>query len=300
VTIGLGCGSAHFHISRRPLPGTETMMPNYGGLVDRRARVLRVDNERGEAIAVLFHFSCHPTSKSGSDGIISPDYPGFARAEIEKTLGCPALFMPGCFGNVRPNLLSETGGFASATEDQLIELGRALAKGVCNAAKAIRTSPISTGIEAAQTTLTLPFAAPAPEAELKAIAEDPQGHPLRISWAKKTLELSKSGKMPASESAIMQMMRIGPLQLITIPGEPVQEIGHAIERSLSAQKDIEDVWPMGYSNDIVGYLCTKRHYLEGGYEPNAYPYFERPAPYDDEETHIFQTAEKLVKQRNKA
>jgi hypothetical protein len=297
VTIGLGCGSAHFNINRRPLPGATatSMAVNYGGVVDRRARVLRVDDEQGHAIALLFHYSCHPTSKGGSEGFISPDYPGFARAEIERTVGCPALFMPGCFGNIRPNLLNENGGFASATEKQLEELGRALAKGVCSAAKTIRTTR-ATGVEAAQAALTLPYGQPLSEAELQQIVDDPNAHALRIPWARKMLEQFKTGQMPREERSTMQMVRVGPLQLITIPGEPVQEIGHAIERSLIARQDVEEVWPVGYANDMVGYLCTQRHHEEGGYEPNAYPYFDHPAPFVDEEMHIVQTAEKLGKQ----
>jgi hypothetical protein len=293
VTIGLGCGSAHFNINRRPFPGTTAMAVNYAGVVDRRARVLRVDDEQGHAIALLFHYSCHPTSKGGSEGFISPDYPGFARAEIERTMGCPALFMPGCFGNIRPNLLKENGGFASATEKQLEELGRALAKGVCSAAKAIRTRQAG-GVEAAQAALTLKYGAHLSEPELQQIVDDPEAHALRIPWARKMLEQLKTGQMPREERSTMQMVRVGPLQLITIPGEPVQEIGHAIERSLIAQQDIEEVWPVGYANDMVGYLCTQRHHEEGGYEPNAYPYFGHPAPFLDEEKQIVQTAEKLA------
>src|SRR5439155_23371603 len=40
VRLGLGGGSVHFNINRRPLPGAGGMIPNYGGVVDRRARVL--------------------------------------------------------------------------------------------------------------------------------------------------------------------------------------------------------------------------------------------------------------------
>lgn len=70
VTLGLGCGSAHFNINRRPLPGASSMTLNYGGIVDRRVRVLHVTGENSTPLATLFHYACHPTTLSGANGII--------------------------------------------------------------------------------------------------------------------------------------------------------------------------------------------------------------------------------------
>ena len=84
VTLGLGCGSAHFNINRRPLPGASSMTLNYGGIVDRRVRVLQITGENGIPLATLFHYSCHPTTLSGSKGIISPDFRALPAAELNK------------------------------------------------------------------------------------------------------------------------------------------------------------------------------------------------------------------------
>ena len=124
VALGLGCGWAAFNINRRqPAPVDKAsldMTLNYGGIVDRRARLLRIDKADGSPLAVLFHYSCHPTTKGGKDGMMSPDYPGIARTSIENQLGCHALYMPGCFGNVRPAIIDkQTGGFGNATKEQL-------------------------------------------------------------------------------------------------------------------------------------------------------------------------------------
>ena len=80
-----------------------------------------------------------------------------------------------------------------------------------------------------------------------------------------------------------------------IPGEPVLEIGLAIEKQLWGKLDAEDIWPVGYANDEIGYLCTERQHLEGGYEPNAFPYYGEPAPFRGEERAIVETAESLVR-----
>jgi hypothetical protein len=45
---------------------------------------------------------------------------------------------------------------------------------------------------------------------------------------------------------------------------------------------------------MLGYLVTERQKAEGGYEPNAYPFFDRPAPFADEESRIEHLAAKLL------
>jgi hypothetical protein len=244
-------------------------------------------------MAILFHYTCHPTSKSGSEGIISPDYPGFARTEIEETLGCPALFLPGCFGNIRPNVTDEDGTFSFATETQLQELGHELAQSVCHTALSTRTVT-DEHLSARQTTLILPYTAIAPPSELKAIIDDPKAHELHRMWAKKLLEQQRTSQIPNDCYTEMMGIRVGPLQLVAIPGEPVLEIGQAIERRYRPKTGAREIWPVGYANDMIGYLCTKRHYLEGGYEPNAYPYCNQPASFDDEERRIVDAADSLI------
>ncbi len=296
ATFGVGCGSVHFNISRRPLPGTASMVLNYGGLVDRRARVLRVEAQDGAPIAVLFHYSCHPTTKSGSEGDISPDYPGIARRVVEEALDCKALFMAGCFGNARPAILHpETGGFTSANKAQLDACGEELGREVARVANGLKTKA-DDRLSAVRTDVDIPFGDLLPLDELKEMAEDPseRGRLLTGPWARKVLEMVAADEVPKARPTEMQLVSVGPLTFVTIPGEPVQEIGHAIEKSLRPMLDAEDVWPVGYANDEIGYLCTDLHYDEGGYEPNAYPYYGEPARFLQEQETIVKTAGQLA------
>ena len=104
-----------------------------------------------------------------------------------------------------------------------------------------------------------------------------------------------SNSMPEARATEMQLISVGPLTMVTIPGEPVQEIGHAIEKRLKGELDAHDIWPVGYANDEIGYLCTNLHYTEGGYEPQAYPYYGEPARFQDEEQVIVDAATELAK-----
>ena len=92
----------------------------------------------------------------------------------------------------------------------------------------------------------------------------------------------------------MQALRIGPLVCVAIPGESVQEIGDAIEKKLAGTINADDIWAMGYCNDMVGYLVTERHKRERGYEPWAYSYFDRPAQFMNEEAVIVAEAEDVA------
>ena len=113
-------------------------------------------------------------------------------------------------------------------------------------------------------------------------------------WARGVLDLLDGDGIPESRLTEMQQLSIGPIGLVSFPGEPVQEIGHAIEKDVRDLLGVEDLWPVGYANDEIGYLCTERQYDEGGYEPNAYPYYGDPAPYKDEERVILEAAKKLA------
>jgi hypothetical protein len=298
VRLGLGCGSAYFNINRRPIPGagTSAMARNFAGVVDRRVRVLRLERPDGSTVATLFHYACHPTTKSGSEGWVSPDFPGVARSRIEARLGGRALFIPGCFGNVRPDIVSPQGGFTSATSEQLDAVGRELAGAVERASVPLRCGEAS-GVASRVAEVTLPFGEPMPRAELERLAADTQSPTGNVMspWAKRMLESLDEKTLPARLHSEVQLMRIGPVALAAIGGEPVLEIGQAIEKSLRPKlSGVEDVWATGYTNDMVGYLCTDRHYAEGGYEPTAYPWFDQPLPFKDEENTLVTAMEKLA------
>lgn len=299
VTFALGCGSSHININRRPIQGPQPstgMTPNYGGIVDRRVRVLRIDAAGGKPLAVLFHYSCHPTSMPGTARIISPDYPGFARDQIETALGCHALFLPGCFGNVRPAFFDTNNRFISATPAQVEAAGRAVGAAAAGAAGSLRTQTCDR-LSVSTTTIDFDFA-PITATDIETRITQSGSNHLVNAWAASTRELLAREGLPAYERSQMQRLTLGPLTLIAIPGEPVQEIGHRLEKELSS-RDCRchqpcELWAMGYTNDMVGYLVTERQKLEGGYEPNAFVYFDRPSSFAMEEDTIAAAAASLM------
>ena len=304
VTVGGGEGHVDFNVNRRRrTPQGMLMRANPAGVVDRRVRVLRVDPADGppppgtlggkalpqcDPVAVLFAYACHPTVLRGDNTRYSGDYPAAARRFVEqayrsdgqRVVRTEALFLPGCFGNMRPNLLSPDGDFRGGTDHELTVLGRWLGSEVLQVAENICTEPVG-GLAVGRQEVQLPYSHVPDEAELHAALGG-----RRRFWAEAMLaKLEREGRLPESEAAEVQVLRLGHHWVVALPGETTLEIGLAIERGLVelglAQPERGDLaLVLGYANSYVGYLCSASVMTEGGYEPaTSYPDYFRPAPF---------------------
>lgn len=293
--LAYGEGHIGFSIERRvhTADGMQ-MLPNPAGPIDRRLRLLRVDStvEREAPLAVLFDVCCHATCFGADNYAISADYPGAARRCIEHIFGgeTRALFLPGAFGDVRPNLVNERGRFRGATNVELERIGRAVG------AEAVRVAEEVSGIPRAPGDVTprwdgagglagairdVPLRyqrLPSRDELLTADAQRGGG------WAKRLLaQLERDGHLPVGEPCEVQALRLGPFLLIAVAGELMVEIALAIEAGLADAKGNAATLVLGYANGMAGYLCTKQAYAEGGYESaQAHVAYHRPAPFTDD------------------
>lgn len=73
------------------------------GPIDPEIGLLRLDNEQGETIAVIYNFACHPIQGAASGGNTA-DMTGFSSKVIEENLaeGAIAVFIQGCGGDINP------------------------------------------------------------------------------------------------------------------------------------------------------------------------------------------------------
>jgi hypothetical protein len=317
VRLGAGTGEVRFNVNRRVRRPSDTpMLPNPHGPADRRVRVFRLDPAdaplppgtlggallpQAELVALLFSYSCHPTVLDGRNLRISGDYPGMAQRFIEHAYDSDdtsrrpvAMFLPGCFGNVRPYLLNAEGRFRGGTDYELRALGRMLGAEVVKVAEQITTEPVES-IAAASQRVWLPYAKlPSPDGLRALLGTGPQ----QDFFARRFLEiLDREGKLPEGEEATIQVIRLGRHWLVATPGETFQEIGLSIEAGLveyglADPSRGDQVWALGYSNGNVGYLCTALSHSEGGYEPGrAHIGYLRPGPFaPDVEALLISTA----------
>jgi hypothetical protein len=269
VRAGFGEGQCGFNINRRlPTPDGIVMRPNTEGVQDRRVQVVRLDEEAGTPAAVLFRYACHPTCLTAGNLRYSGDYPGAAARVIEGVYGARtmAFFLPGCFGDLRPNLTTCEGSFRGATDAEVDRLGRMLGAEVVRVAEEIVVGE-KDDLAAGREELALPYADLPSEDALRERIHDAQ----MDAFAEEIQARRERGEAPVE----VQALRLGPVTLIALPGEVMNEIGAGIEQRLMGPSIV-----MGYTNANPGYLCTARAMAEGGYEPTCYlTSYHHPVPF---------------------
>ncbi|MCS7254620.1 MAG: neutral/alkaline non-lysosomal ceramidase N-terminal domain-containing protein [Armatimonadetes bacterium] len=251
ITIGRGRCEGYAINRRLFRDGVCLFAPNPNGVRDDDVTVIAFhDITSDSVIAVLFHFTCHPTTMG--DFRITADYPGAARRFIEKTLNCSAGFLPGCFGDIRPNctFIGSTRFRLGQPEDVVI-FGEALGKEVIRILQS-ELIPVTPLLNGQMMVVELPFARLP-----NSLQQEPSTCPLTIQ----RLDIARE------------------ITLIAMNGEICCDYGLFIKRLYHDRFII----PMGYCNGMVGYICPSRYFEEGGYEPlESFKYMKLPAPFSPE------------------
>jgi hypothetical protein len=274
VTLRAGRGKCEgYAINRRPLhDGKAAFAPNPSGVRDDEVIVIACHDATGDdPLAVLFHFTCHPSTMR--DYLISADYPGAARRHIQKALGgALAAFLPGCFGDVRSNCTLMGGQqFRKGLPEDLVEFGTALGDAVLQAMR--KSSQTLTPALGGQTlTLDLPLAHHPSRDELERAAS--AGTSYTKEWATRLLAAPMSLTRPLT---LQRIDLARELSIIAMGGEICCDYGHFIKH-LDAGRFLV---PLGYSNGLVGYIPSARMFPEGGYEVDGSTlYFGLPSSFD--------------------
>lgn len=253
ITVGRGRVTG-FAINRRVARGSDAeMRPNPDAPRDDEVTVVSfVDAAAGRIMGGLFHYTCHPTTMG--DLRVTGDYPGSARRHAEAALdGAAYGFLPGCFGDVRPNCTLLGGKtFRSGGPDDVHEYGAALGAEI---ARVAREEPrrVSPKLLARMVTVDLP------------LEKEPLTAPLPLQ----RLDLSDQ------------------ITLIAMGGEMCVDYGLYIK---SLRPDAAMI-PMGYTNDVITYVASERMFPEGGYEVNgAWPWFGQPSAFKPSVERVLQAA----------
>lgn len=243
------------------------------GPVDPRVSVLYIDRENSEPI-VLLHFTCHPITVQVQP-LVSADFPGEASAIVERQLGGVCLFLQGACGDQNP--INSTSDF-----DDVKRYGMALAGEVL---KRIALLPWNGKVESepvlrsASRTLLLPRR-PLPERE--PLEKTYKALPEKIANAKDDEERRRLlRKRKLTEEALIlidgtrdpipaevQVLRLGSVALVGLPGEPLLCIGTEIESRSPAPLTLT----VGYANGFLGYLAPRLEWERGGYEVSEGPW----------------------------
>lgn len=268
ASLHYGEGRATFAVNRRnnreaDVPDLIARGVPLVGPVDHTVPVLTVTRPEGALDAVLFGYACHPTTLSFTTWC--GDYPGFAQLEIEsKHPGATAMFVNTCGGDQNPlprrsvALCQKYGNMlATAVEEVLIA----------------PLKPVSRGIMAAYENIELPYLNVVTREELHSLVSD--SNELKARWARRLLARLDSGEIfPAASPYPIHVWRLGcELLWIGMGAETVVDYALRFKSEFGA-----GTWVMGYSDDMISYIPSRRVWEEGGYEGGANLYeYGRPA-----------------------
>lgn len=195
------------------------------GPMDPTFTLLTFQNAAGAGVASLFTLPCHPVSIYPHDKRVSADWPGPVSARLAQRLGGEALFFQGCAGDIVPIRRN------LPARDRMAELigDRALLAWT-------NRHPIKnlSGLRARVKAIQLP---------LTAVARKDLGR--------------------ASLQSEVQVITLGPLAVVGLPGEPLTGLALEIQR----RSPFPHTLVLGYSNGGgVQYVGPAGDKPKGGYE----------------------------------
>ncbi|WP_439481464.1 neutral/alkaline non-lysosomal ceramidase N-terminal domain-containing protein [Cyclobacterium plantarum] len=244
-------GVTRFQVNRRnnmenELEGTSDLKgPN-----DYSVPVIKVANGAGDIMAIAFGYACHPTVMG--DYAISGDYPGFAQIELEKTYpGAVALFFQGAGADQNP------------LPRRTISLSQQYGKSLAAAVERVlgeEMRQLEASIHTAYSEVDLALATPPSMEALSKFIASASGYQKR--WATRMQEeRSKGIETMKSYPFPVQIWKLGDQPIMILGGETVIEYAIQLKKVFGQQ-----IFVMGYSNDVMAYIPSTTILREGGYE----------------------------------
>jgi len=203
------------------------------GPVDPEVWVLRVEDANDNIVGSIVNFACHPVCVYPHLATsISADFPGDATDLIERAEGGICLFALGAAGDIVPY---QRGVKAHR------QIGRAIG------GEAVRR---------------LQFVGTSSDVALKAIKKEIRFPTKRAASADGEKKAEETVEYVSTE---IQVLRLGDIYILALPGEILVEIGLEIKRRAGLKR----LFIITLSNDAIGYVCHRAAYDEGGYEPGS-------------------------------
>lgn len=263
-----GEGKATFAVNRRnnreaDVPDLIARGVPLAGPVDHSVPVLRVTAPDGRIRAILFGYACHPTTLSFMTWC--GDYPGFAQELLEQRHpGATAMFVNTCGGDQNPLPRREV--------ELCRKYGRMLADAVTEALT-VPLQAVSGRLQTAFELIDLPYLQVVSAADLRALLQD--SNSLKARWAVRMLAKLEAGdKFETASPYPVHVWLLGnEMRWIGLGAETV------VDYALRFKSEYGNgTWVMGYADDMLAYIPSRRVWEEGGYEGGSSLYeYGRPA-----------------------
>ncbi len=291
VTLRHGTGKTDFAVNRRNNREADVAEllargEPLAGPVDHAVPVLHVATESGRSLAVLFGYACHPTTLSFTTWC--GDYPGFAQLQIEQQYpGTTAMFVNTCGGDQNP---------LPRRKVELCErYGRMLADAVA-AVLQQPLQPVQPALQMSFQLMDLPYLEVVDRAQLQELLQDSSA--IKARWAERLLkQLDNGGEFETGSPYPLHAWKLGE-ELLWIGMGAETVVDYALRFKLQYGPG---TWVMGYTDDMLAYIPSRRVWEEGGYEGGSFLYeYGRPAFRwrGDLEDRIAAEVDRLVRSTN--
>lgn len=280
---------------------------NPDGYVDRELVVMRIDDASGNPYAVLVNFQCHGTVLTYENKHISPDWIGMVRKTVEQAMpGAICLFFQGAAGNQGP-MEGGTGDLSVA--HRLGRILGLQAAALATQIETVRRAPVLEGfVESTAFGAKQPWRVAGPrDATLRFVsktldlpprqytASEIRDMEKRTLDAEKTLSAARASgdpwvkhqaeakhrrfadllakwRKPYDPTPVkvdVQILRIGDMAIVAMPGEPFAEIGAGVRKASPFGVTMFCGYSTGQGGD---YMPIASEYPHGGYEVERTPY----------------------------
>ncbi len=219
------------------------------GYVDEELLVIFFRKAGGrEILTTLVNYTAHPLTIGDSSTLISADYPGVLKREIEANLGGTAHFINGACGDNHPK--GAEGGLARCER-----MGLELAE------KALYHRWDAVPVDIA------PIGCSTHEILLPPMTEDDFKR-LPPNFSEERRSIREEYLVDGSIKTSFNIWAIGPLAFVGVPGEVSAELGVR----LKWESPFPKTFVMYLSTDHIGYISHPNAYQWGGYEVATSPF----------------------------
>ena len=212
---------------------------------DRTLTVLRFTTPEGAPLGLLFNFSSHPTVLSPKNMALSAEWPGVACDRIEAAMGphTVAMFLNGSLGDAAPWPDWDT---LDKEWLQMRAYGKRMAEQVIKTTADL--APVTDAVVDGRTVR----------------AEFAQLVLCGLGRMKLTRRSSRIGVKRPDQP--LQAVRIGPVILLAVPGEPTTAVGNHLKSLCPKNARCLIVAP---ANGYLGYFVDSEEYEQGGYAADS-------------------------------
>lgn len=250
------------------------------GTLDQRVNVLRFDREGAETV-VLVNYGVHTDTVNGE--MLSADWPAWMAKTLDKALdGVKSMFICGAQGDVGSTNVHPSGGDMNDTEisfdNEMKSPGMARFVGRALAGTVLQVYDKVNYVDDVEISITndyikVPSNMPAPEQlplakEYKAYHDAGRDDLIPYTAMELTTVVAEAIRMcelengPEDFTVRLTGVKVGPVALVGIPGEPFTDVGVAIKDT----PGWELIMPCALTNGYLGYFPMQSAFDEGGYE----------------------------------